>query len=153
VSLTDLAEGAFVKIALIVFVAGFALRLIVLLARRGCGPHPPAKRSRVLGAAIACVNWAVPRKGFLHRNPAGAVAALVLHFALFGVLLFNEFHVMLIWEDLLGLSWEPVSEGVSGLLAIAAALSLAVLLVNRLARRTLRALSTFEDYFAILLVG
>jgi hypothetical protein len=110
VSLEELAEGLFVKIAAIVFVAGFAFRLIFILARRGNNPNPQAKKSAALGAAAASVNWIVPGKGFLRRNPAGALAAIIFHIALFGVLLFNEFHVLFIWEDLFGLSWEPVSE-------------------------------------------
>ena len=70
-SLTDLAEGIFLKIAAIVCIAGFALRVVLLLARRGGGPCSKPRNSLVGGAALSCANWLIPKPGFLRRNPIG----------------------------------------------------------------------------------
>ena len=151
-SLTALAEGIFLKVAAAVFVAGLALRLLPLLWRRGGGPHSPARKSPALGAAVSSLSWAVPKPGYLHRNPVRTAAALAFHVAFFGVVLFDPYHVVYIWEELLGVSWEPVSEELAGILSVVMFLALGVLLAGRLFQPSLRALTTFGDLFTISLV-
>jgi nitrate reductase gamma subunit len=152
-SLADLIEGPFVKAALVVFAVGFALRLTLLFARRGSGPHSPARKSPAAGALLAGVSWVVPKRGFFKRNPIGAFAAAVFHVTLFSVLFFDPYHEIFLWEDVFGFSWGAFSEETIGILVLLCLGSLAVLYINRFASSTLRKLSTFGDYFALTLVG
>jgi hypothetical protein len=155
VSLTALAETSFVRVAALVCVAGFALRLILLLARRGGGPHAEARGLPVLGAFVAELSWVVPKPGFFRRDVPGTVAAVVFHASLAGILLFDFQHMVYLWPEILGgWSWEfSFSEPLSEVLVWTAGISLAFMLANRLLNSRRRALSTAGDYFAILLVG
>ncbi len=154
-SLTELAETTFVWIAVIICIAGFALRLILLFMRHSAGPHSKARKSPVLGGIVAGVSWVVPRPGFLRRDVPGTVAAVVFHASLAGVLLFDFQHTVFLWPELLGdWSWEfSFSESLSEVLVWTAVVSLAFMFANRLLNPRRRALSTLGDYFTIALVG
>jgi nitrate reductase gamma subunit len=152
-SLAGLIEGAFVKAAIAVFAGGFALRLILLFARRGSGPGSPPRKSPAAGALLASVNWLVPKRRFLRRNPVGAVAALAFHATLLLIVFFDPYHEVFLWDDVFGFSWGSLSEETTGVLILVCLGALAVLCMNRLADSALRRLSTFGDYFALALVG
>jgi len=155
VSLTELAETTFVWIAALVCIAGFALRLTLLFARRGGGPHAKGRGFATLGGVASAVNWAVPKPGFLRRDVPGAIAAIVFHLSLAGILLFDFQHIVYLWPEVLGdWSWEySFSEPLSEVLVWTAGFSLAFMFANRLFKPARRTLSTTGDYFAILLVG
>lgn len=146
-SLVSLAEGHLLRFAAVVCVAGLALRVLLVLTRRSRGPHSPALKSPVFGALISQVSWVVPKPGYLRRNPIRTVLAVTLHLTLFGILFFEPYHSVYVWEELLGVSWEPFSSEVTDVLSIIAALTLAALLIDRLLRRTVRAVSGSGDYF------
>jgi nitrate reductase gamma subunit len=155
VSLAELAETTFVWIAVLVCIAGFAFRLILLLTRRGGGLHAKARGFPVLGGLASAVSWVAPKPGFLRRDVPGAIAAVVFHVSLVGIVLYDFQHTVFFWPEVLGnWSWEfSFSETLSEVLVWTAGLSLGFMFANRLLNPRRRALSTPGDYFAILLVG
>jgi len=151
-NLTALAETTFLKISAIVFAAGMVLRILFVLVRRGSGPHAPGRKSPVVGAFKSLFKWFIPKRGFLRRNPIGAVAALVLHVCLFFIIFFDPYHSIFLWDELLGFSWEPFDIDISTIFTIIGIGALGVLLLNRLIFKKMRAVSTPGDFIALCMI-
>jgi nitrate reductase gamma subunit len=97
------------------------------------------------------VKWLFP-VGEIVQNLLFSLTSIVFHIAILIVPLFLAGHIAL-WYRGVGLSWPAVPKTLADVLAIVAIMSSVALVVQRLAAKSTRALSRFQDYALPLVIA
>ena len=150
-TVAELVDGPLWTVALTVFVAGVAWRLLVLIAtgwKRDLS-HP---RSGSLGGAIrGVVGRFLPSQGMAGRLRLHLVAGYLFHLGLFALLFFAAPHVDFYRDRLFGFDWTPLPHWAFILAAEAAFLGLLLLWLNRVLNPVTRLISESGDHAASVL--
>lgn len=96
------------------------------------------------------LGWIIPVKGLRGTRVGYTVASVVFHLGMLLVTLFLSGHVQLIKKSI-GIVWPTLQPAVADVLTITTLAALAALLLFRLGSRGLRFLSTFQDWFLLVL--
>jgi len=96
------------------------------------------------------LGWIIPVKGLRGTRVPYTVASVVFHLGMLLVTLFLSGHVQLIKKGI-GIAWPTLQPAVADVLTITTLAALAALLLFRLGSRGLRFLSTFQDWFLLVL--
>ena len=151
------ARGPFFEVALFVFLAGMAYRLVRVVGLGWPRDRVPSRGSKLGGVIVSFakgllvlpfVPWV---KNTFARNPVPYVAGGLFHLGLFAVIFFGTPH-MLVWKSLLGFGWPTLPLPVTDWLSAVALIALLALLVNRMLHPVLKLITRSSDYLNWLLV-
>jgi len=96
------------------------------------------------------LGWIVPVNGLRGTRTAYTVASVVFHVGMLVVPLFLAGHIELVRRGV-GLAWPALGSSAADALTLAAMAALLALLLMRLASRASRFLSTFQDWFLLVM--
>ncbi len=153
----EFARGPFFQVALFVFLAGMAYRLMRVLVLGWQADKVKAKGSKVGGIvksfAKGILIWPfIPWvKNTFNRNPVTYLAGGLFHLGLFVVLILGTAH-MLVWKSLLGFGWPTLPLPIVDWLAAGAIVAMIALLINRIVNPVLRLLTGPAEWLNWLVV-
>jgi nitrate reductase gamma subunit len=158
-SLLDFARGPALLVAVVVFLAGTAWRLVgVLFLRDPKDLSEPRAAAAWKGIRlIALRSW--PRREFLAGSAFSEIAGYTFHVGFLAVLLFNVRHVRGLGNWLAAsigshtpaaLPWPTLGATSSVVLSLVALVALLATLVHRMISPVKRLISNFDDYFSWL---
>ena len=151
------ARGPFFQVALSVFIAGMAYRLVRVLALGWKMDRVQAKGSKAGGVAVSFakglliwpfVPWV---KNTFSRNPIMYLAGGLFHLGLFVVIFLGTAH-MLAWKSLIGFGWPTLPLPIVDWLAAGAIVAMIALLINRFVNPVLKLLSGPAEWLYWLVV-
>ncbi len=151
-SLLAFARGPALQIALAVFAAGVAWRLLSLLLLPWARDRSLARATAppaALNAVKSFVRHLWPPRPLLRNSLIVTLNGYVFHFGLAIVVFGLAQHIVFI-RGLLGIQWPNLPSGIISAVAVVTLASLMVALARRLASPVLRLISTFNDYFSWL---
>ncbi len=138
-------KGPAFTCALVVFVAGMALRLVEILSLGRKANLAVAKGSPLQGGLREIWRRSVPDKATFQRSLFTLVAGYVFHIGLFVVIFLLAAHIAL-FKSFIGLSWPNLPTPVVDAFAVVTMLTLVAVLVHRIQHPVKRFLSTSGDY-------
>jgi len=143
-------RGPMLQIATLIFLLGVVVRIgeILMLGRKK--DLSVARGSAVAGGLRTIFTRSVPDHGTLQRSTFNVVAGYLFHIGFFVVLLFFAPHI-LVFQDVLGVSWPSIPTPVIDATTIVTIIALLAVLVHRLRHPVMRFLSRFQDYLVWLL--
>jgi len=153
----EFARGPFFEVALLVFVAGMAYRLVRVIFLGWQPDKVPARGSKLGGVAKSFIKgiivWPfIPWiKNTFRRNPVIYIAGGLFHLGLLVVLVFGTAH-MLVWKSLLGFGWPTLSLPIVDWMAAVTIVAIIILFINRLVNPVLKLISGPAEYFNLLFV-
>ena len=156
-NILEFARGPFFQVALLVFVAGMAYRLVRVLALGWKPDRVKAKGSRVGGVVTSFLKgiiiWPfIPWvKNTFNRNPITYLAGGLFHLGLFVVIFLGTAH-MLVWKSLLGFGWPTLALPIVDWLAAGAIVAMIALFINRLVNPVLKLLTGPAEWLNWLIV-
>lgn len=145
--LLTFARGDALNWALILFVAGVALRLFEIF---GLGRKADLAKPRTDSPGSGwrtMFTRSLPPQGLLKREPVTYIGGYVFHLGLFAVILFFAPHIEF-FRTVFGLGWPGLPSALVDACAVASIVALFVLLAHRLTNPVKRMLSGFGDYLA-----
>ena len=142
-------RGPALQIATIIFLLGVVVRIgeILMLGRKK--NLAEARGSAVAGGLRTIFSRSIPDRGTLQRSTFNVVAGYIFHIGFFVVLLFFAPHI-LVFEDVLGVSWPSIPTPVVDAVTVVTIIALLAVLVHRLQHKVMRFLSRFQDYLVWL---
>lgn len=156
-AILEFARGPFFQVALLVFVAGMAYRLVRILLL-GWKPDRVKPAGSKLGGAVVSflkgiliwpfIPWV---KNTFSRNPVIYLAGGLFHLGLFVVLILGTAH-MLVWKSLLGFGWPTLPLPIVDWLAAGAIVAMIALFINRLVNPVLKLITGPAEWLNLLLV-
>ena len=146
--LLHLARGPLLQVAVFIFVAGIAWRLLALWRRSPARDLSKPKNEHVLGAALrTLLVRSIPRKGMHPSSTLVTVNPYVFHIGLALIVFGYAPHIDFIGR-LTGLRWPALPDAVMYVAAGLTIPSLLLALLFRLTDPTLKLISSFDDYAA-----
>ncbi len=149
-SLLDFARGPAIEIALAIFVAGVAWRLLSLLllpwakdrsVRRAGAPYA------VVGAVSGFLRHSWPPRAYLRASLFSTANGYVFHLGL-AIIVFGLAQHILFLRGLFGVAWPNLPTGVISVVSVITLASLLAALGRRMTNPVLKLLSTFNDHFS-----
>jgi nitrate reductase gamma subunit len=142
-------RGPALQIATAIFLLGIVVRFaeILLLGRKK--DLAEARGSAVAGGLRTILSRSIPDRGTLQRSTFNVVAGYVFHIGFFVVLFLFAPHILM-FQDVLGVSWPSLPTPVVDATAIVTMIALLAVLVHRLQHPVMRFLSRFQDYLVWL---
>jgi hypothetical protein len=150
-------RGPLFDVALIVFVAGLAYRLLRVLGLGWSRNHVPPAGSRMGGVVTSYakgigiwpfIPWV---KDTFRGNSVTFLAGGWFHLSLFVVIFFGTAH-MLVWKDLLGFGWPTLPLPIVDFLAAGGIVAMIALLINRYTNPVVRELTHWPEMWNWLIV-
>lgn len=149
-SLLEFARGPALQWSVIIFVVGMLLRLFgTVFMMRNKVLSKPRKEDWVKGGLRTTMTRFLPAPVFENRIRFQFIAGYVWHIGFFITLLFLELHI-LFFKGLFGISWPGLPNNVVMVVGGVTAAVLIALLIRRMTHPVLRAISSFDDYFSLL---
>jgi nitrate reductase gamma subunit len=139
-------RGPLFEVALVVFIAGMAYRLVRVVALGWNRNRVPPRGSRAAGVTTTYAKglFALPFVPWVRDTFRGSeltyLAGGLFHLGLFVVILLGTAH-MLVWKSLLGFGWPTLALPIVDWLAAAAIVAMLLLLINRFTHPVIRKLS------------
>ncbi len=142
-------RGPALQIATVIFLLGVVVRLgeILMLGRKK--NLAEARGSAVAGGLRTIFSRSIPDRGTLQRSTFNVVAGYIFHIGFFVVLLLFAPHI-LVFQDVLGISWPALRTPVIDAVTVVTIIALLAVLVHRLRHPVMRFLSRFQDYLVWL---
>ena len=142
-------RGPALQIATVIFLLGVVVRIgeILMLGRKK--DLAEARGSAVAGGLRTIFTRSIPDRGTLQRSTFNVVAGYIFHIGFFVVLLFFAPHILL-FHDVLGVSWPSLPTPIIDATAVVTMIALLAVLVHRLLDPVMRFLSRFQDYLVWL---
>ena len=139
-------RGTGFQIASMIFVFGIIIRFfeILMLGRKANLAEP--KGSEMSGGLNTIASRFVPDKGVFKRSTFTIVSGYIFHIGLFVTIFLFAPHI-LIFKDVVGLSWPSLPTPVVDAVAVITIIALVAVLVHRLRDPLMNYLSNSQDYF------
>ncbi len=153
----EFARGPFFQVALLIFIAGMAYRLVRVIFLGWSPDRVPAKGSKLGGAVISFLKgiliWPfVPFvKNTFKRNPLIYLAGGLFHLSLFVVVVLGTAH-MLVWKSLLGFGWRTLPVPIVDWMAAVGIVAIIALFINRLINPVLKLITGPAEWMNLLVV-
>ena len=143
-------RGPGFQIAIVIFIAGVIIRFaeILLLGRKT--NLAEAKGSEMGGGLRTIVTRSIPDKSTFKRSTFTIVAGYIFHIGLFVTIFLFAPHILL-FKDVIGLSWPAVPTAIVDAFAVISIIALLAILVHRMRDNVLKFITTKEDYVVWLL--
>ena len=142
-------RGPALQIATIIFLLGVVVRIVEILMLGRKKNLAEARGSAVAGGLRTIFSRSVPDRGTLQRSTFNVVAGYLFHIGFFVVLFLFAPHILL-FQDVLGVSWPSLPTPVIDATAVITMIALLAVLVHRLLDPVMRFLSRFQDYLVWL---
>jgi nitrate reductase gamma subunit len=142
-------RGPALQIATVIFLLGVVVRLgeILMLGRKK--NLAEARGSAVAGGLRTIFSRSIPDSGTLRRSTFNVVAGYIFHIGFFVVLFLFAPHILM-FQDVLGVSWPSLPTPMIDATSIVTMIALLAVLVHRLRHPVMRFLSRFQDYLVWL---
>lgn len=140
-------RGPGFQIAIMIFVFGIIIRFFEILMLGRKANLAEAKGSEMSGGLNTIVNRFVPDRSVFKRSTFTIVAGYIFHIGLFITIFLFAPHI-LIFKDVIGLSWPSLPTPVVDAVAVITIITLLAVLVHRLRDPLMRYLSGPQDYLA-----
>ena len=153
----EFARGPFFQVALLIFIAGMAYRLVRVIFLGWSPDRVPAKGSKLGGAVISFLKgiliWPfVPFvKNTFKRNPLIYLAGGLFHLSLFVVVVLGTAH-MLVWKSLLGFGWRTLPVPIVDWMAAVGIVAIIALFINRLVNPVLKLITGPSEWLNLWVV-
>jgi nitrate reductase gamma subunit len=143
-------RGPGFQIAIVIFIAGVIIRFaeILLLGRKT--NLAEAKGSEMGGGLRTIVTRSIPDKSTFKRSTFTVIAGYIFHIGLFVTIFLFAPHILL-FKDVIGLSWPSVPTAIVDAFAVISIIALLAILVHRMRDNVLKFITTKEDYVVWLL--
>lgn len=143
-------RGPGFQIAIVIFIAGVIIRFaeILLLGRKT--NLAEAKGSEMGGGLRTIVTRSIPDKSTFKRSTFTVIAGYIFHIGLFVTIFLFAPHILL-FKDVIGLSWPSVPTAIVDAFAVISIITLLAILVHRMRDNVLKFITTKEDYVVWLL--
>ena len=143
-------RGPALQIATVIFLLGVVVRIaeILLLGRKK--NLAEARGSAVAGGLRTIFSRSIPDRGTLQRSTFNVVAGYTFHIGFFVVLFLFAPHILL-FKDVVGVSWPSLPTPIVDATAVVTMIALLAVLVHRVLDPVMRFLSRFQDYLVWLL--
>ena len=148
----QLVDGIFWDIALVVFFAGIAWRIVDVVRRPGRHDLAVPRSSGLTGAIMANINGFFPRREISPRIRIQVIAGYMFHLGLFALLIFAAPHVKFIEEHITGFGWTAMPYAVFVITAMIAFAGLILLWIHRVLDPVTKLISRRGDHVGTLLV-
>ena len=142
-------RGPALQIATVIFLLGVVVRLAEILMLGRKKDLAEARGSAVAGGLRTIFSRSIPDRGTLQRSTFNVVAGYIFHIGFFVVLLLFAPHILL-FEDVMGVSWPSLPTPVVDATAVVTMIALLAVLAHRLWHPVMRFLSRFQDYLVWL---
>ena len=143
------ARGPALQFATVIFLLGVVVRILEILVLGRKADLAEARGSAVSGGLRTIVMRTLPDRGTLQRSTFNIVAGYIFHLGFFITLFLFAPHILL-FRDVLGISWPSLPTPVIDATAIVTIITLLAVLLHRLSNRVMRFLSRFQDYLTWL---
>ena len=143
------ARGPALQFATVIFLLGVVVRILEILVLGRKADLAEARGSAVSGGLRTIVMRTLPDRGTLQRSTFNIVAGYIFHIGFFITLFLFAPHILL-FRDVLGISWPSLPTPVIDATAIVTIITLLAVLLHRLSNRVMRFLSRFQDYLTWL---
>lgn len=151
------ARGPLFQVALLVFIAGMAYRLVHVIGLGWSKDHVRPKGSETKGVFMSFLKgiiiWPfIPWvKNTFKKNPIIYLAGGLFHLGLFVILILGTAH-MLAWKSLLGFGWKTLPLPIVDWFAAVTIIAMVVLFINRLINPVLKLLTGTAEWLNLLFV-
>ena len=142
-------RGPALQIATVIFLLGVVVRIAEILMLGRKKNLAEARGSAVAGGMRTIITRSFPDHGTLQRSTFNVVAGYIFHIGFFVVLFLYAPHILL-FEDVMGVSWPSLPTPVVDATAVVTMIALLAVLVHRLRHPVMRFLSRFQDYLVWL---
>ena len=142
-------RGPALQIATVIFLLGVVVRLAEILMLGRKKDLAEARGSAVAGGLRTIFSRSIPDRGTLQRSTFNVVAGYIFHIGFFVVLLLFAPHILL-FDDVLGVSWPSLPTPLVDATAVVTMIALLAVLAHRLWHPVMRFLSRFQDYLVWL---
>ncbi len=142
-------RGPLFDIATIIMVAGIIVRILQILLLGRKRNLAEAKGSAAAAGLRTIITRSVPDRNTYRRSAFTLTTGYVFHIGLFVVIFLFAPHI-LVFQDLLNISWPALSTPVVDATSVITMLALIAVLIHRLIDPVKRFLSGFQDYLAWL---
>lgn len=147
---TQLVDGIFWDIALVVFAVGVLWRILSIFRVRNKTDFSEPRSSSLAGAVGTSFRRFMPRAEMRSRTRIHVVAGYMFHLGLFALLFFAAPHVLFIKEQT-GLSWSALPYWAFIVSAQLAFTGLMLLWIHRVMHPVTRLISDADDHVAAIL--
>lgn len=144
------ARGPGFDIALAIFAAGIALRVVEILVLGRKRDQSKAKGSPVAQGVRTIFSRSLPRAGMVHYAPVTYIGGYLFHIGFFVAFFFFGPHIVFI-DSLIGISWPDAGRVIVESAVALSVLAMIALMFTRLTDPVRRAISTFDDYLVWVL--
>jgi nitrate reductase gamma subunit len=142
-------RGPALQIATVIFLLGIVVRLAEILMLGRKKDLAEARGSAVAGGLRTILSRFIPDAGTLQRSTFNVVAGYIFHIGFFVVLFLFAPHILL-FDDVMGVSWPSLPTSVVDATAVVTMIALLAVLAHRLRHPVMRFLSRFQDYLVWL---
>lgn len=142
-------RGPALQIATVIFLLGVVVRLVEILMLGRKKNLAEARGSAMSGGLRTILSRSAPDRGTMQHSTFNVVAGYVFHIGFFVVLFFFAPHILL-FQEVLGLSWAALPTPVIDATSVVTIIALLAVLVHRLRHPVMRFLSRFQDYLVWL---
>jgi nitrate reductase gamma subunit len=142
-------RGPALQIATLIFLLGVVVRIAEILMLGRKKNLAEARGSAVAGGLRTIFSRFTPDRGTLRRSTFNVVAGYVFHIGFFVVLFFFAPHI-LVFDNVLGVSWPSLPTQMVDATTIVTMIALLAVLAHRLLHPVMRFLSGFQDYLVWL---
>jgi nitrate reductase gamma subunit len=142
-------RGPALQIATVIFLLGILVRLAEILMLGRKKNLAEARGSAVAGGLRTIFSRSVPDRGTLQRSTFNVVVGYTFHIGFFVVLFFFAPHILL-FQDVIGVSWPSLPTPIVDATAVITMITLLAVLAHRVLHPVMRFLSRFQDYLVWL---
>ena len=142
-------RGPALQIATVIFLLGIVVRIAEILMLGRKKNLAEARGSAVAGGLRTIFSRSIPDRGTLQRSTFNVVAGYIFHLGFFVVLFLFAPHILL-FHDVMGVSWPSLPTPIIDATAVVTMIALLAVLVHRVLDPVMRFLSRFQDYLVWL---
>ena len=135
--------------ATIIFMLGVAVRILEILVLGRKKDLAEARGSAVAGGLRTIISRSFAERATLQRTAFTEITGWIFHIGFFVTLLFFAPHILL-FDEVLGISWPALPTTVIDATTIVTIIALLAVLIHRIGNRVMRFLSRAQDYLVWL---
>jgi nitrate reductase gamma subunit len=142
-------RGPALQGATIIFLLGVVVRILEILVLGRKPNLAEARGSAVAGGLRTIISRSFADRGTLQRTAFTEITGWIFHIGFFVTLFLFAPHILL-FEEVLGVSWPALPTTIIDITTIITIIALLAVLIHRIGNRVMRFLSRFQDYLVWL---
>jgi len=142
-------RGPALQGATIIFLLGVVVRILEILVLGRKPNLAEARGSAVAGGLRTIISRSFADRGTLQRTAFTEITGWIFHIGFFVTLFLFAPHILL-FEEVLGVSWPALPTTIIDVTTIITIIALLAVLIHRIGNRVMRFLSRFQDYLVWL---